>query len=174
VLKLKKFDWSTTYMFVDGTLATPEIIHQRNPAVDHFTHVLELNGDVVQAIMALSALREIYKIDPLLTEDEAILALEVITNTPPPVVISAEERMASAMEFSNLMTLETPLVVAPKTMLLDGKEVAIIKTVAEDAHATLLKQNYDRGLWSEPMLAKAVEKGVITIDQHDEITLKAK
>jgi hypothetical protein len=59
-------------------------------------------------------------------------------------------------------------------MLLDGKEVAVVKTVAEDAHATLLKQNYDRGLWSAPMIAKAVEKGVITIDQHDEITLKAK
>jgi hypothetical protein len=166
MLKLRKFDWSTTYMFVDGTLATPAIIHQRNPAVDHFTHVLELNGDVVQAIMALSALREIYKIDPLLTEDEAIAALEVITNTPAPTFISAEERMAAAMEFSNLMTLDTPVV--------DIGKALTVKTVAEDAHAVLLKQNYDKGLWSEPMLAKAVEKGVLTIDQHDEIAIKVK
>lgn len=34
----------------------------------------------------------------------------------------------------------------------------------------LVKRNYDRGLWSKPMVKMAVRKGVITKAQYEEIT----
>jgi uncharacterized XkdX family phage protein len=33
-----------------------------------------------------------------------------------------------------------------------------------------IKKNYDRGLWSKQMVAKAVEKGIINADQYQLIT----
>jgi len=161
MLKIEKFDGTKTYMFVDGSLATPEIMLQKNPAMSKFTHVLELNGDVVQAIMNLSALRGIYKIDKSLSEDDAILAIETITNTPPPEPpVAPEERLAAAQEFANLAML--PAVVAVKSG----------KTVEEDPYAKLLKSNFDKGLWNSAMLLEATKKGVLTTDQKDAITSK--
>ena len=34
----------------------------------------------------------------------------------------------------------------------------------------MIKRNYDRGLWNAKMVAMAVEKGVITPEQYQEIT----
>ena len=33
-----------------------------------------------------------------------------------------------------------------------------------------IKKNYERKLWNKQMVAKAVEKGVITAEQYEEIT----
>jgi hypothetical protein len=106
MLKLEKFDGTKTYMFPNGAVATPEVIRQKYPAVDYFTHVIEVNGDVCQAIMNLGAIRNNYKIDSALSEQDAILAIETILNTPPPAPEpSAEERIASAMEYQNMLSL---------------------------------------------------------------------
>ena len=35
---------------------------------------------------------------------------------------------------------------------------------------TTIKSNYDKGLWNKAMVAKAVEKSVITSAQYTEIT----
>ena len=35
---------------------------------------------------------------------------------------------------------------------------------------TIIKKNYDRGLWSKAMVKTAVKKGVITKAQYTEIT----
>ena len=105
MLKLEKFDGAKTYMFPDGTLATSEIIRQKFPAVDYFTHVVEVNGDVCQAVMNLNALRQIHKIADELSEDEAIAAIEAIINTPVEPEPTAEERIAAALEYQNLLNL---------------------------------------------------------------------
>lgn len=106
MLKLVKFDGTKTYMFPSGEIATPTIIREKFPAVDLFTHVLEINGDVCQAVMNLNALRQLHNIDDALSESEAIAAIEVIINTPPPVPDpTPEERMAAAMEFQNMLAL---------------------------------------------------------------------
>ena len=36
-----------------------------------------------------------------------------------------------------------------------------------------IKRNYDRGLWSKPMVKTAVRKRVITAEQYQEITGEA-
>ena len=106
MLRMVKFDGETTYMFPNGEVATPDRIRAQFPAVDTFTHVLEINGNVCQAVMELGALRGIHNIDESLTEDEAIAAIEEIINTPAPEPApSAEERIAASLEFQNLVSL---------------------------------------------------------------------
>ena len=73
--------------------------------VDYFPHVLEINGDVCQAVISLNALRQIHNIDESISDDEAIQLLEEIINTPPEQVVSAEERIAAALEFQNILML---------------------------------------------------------------------
>ena len=34
----------------------------------------------------------------------------------------------------------------------------------------LIKRNYERGMWTKPMVAKAVLKGIITAEQYEVIT----
>ena len=33
----------------------------------------------------------------------------------------------------------------------------------------IIKKNYERGLWTKQMVAIAVKKGVITVEQYEEI-----
>lgn len=103
----EKFSGNKTYMFPNGSLATPAAIRSQFPAVDAFTHILEVNGDVCQAVMNLNALRQMHNIDSSLNEAEAIAALEQIANTPilEDTIPSADERIAAALEFQNLMSL---------------------------------------------------------------------
>lgn len=108
MLKLEKFDGKKVYMFPSGEVATPERIINDFPAVEQFPHVLEVNGDVCQAVMSLNALRQSHNIDAKLTEDEAIQAIEDIINAPQPELDqtpSAEERIAASLEFQNLMMM---------------------------------------------------------------------
>ncbi|NLH00503.1 MAG: hypothetical protein GX488_01145 [Clostridiales bacterium] len=106
MLRLVKFDGKTTYMYPSGEIAPPERIRKDFPAVDYFAHVLEINGNVCQAVMELEALRNRYNIDPSLTEEEAIAAIQAIINTPPPEPQpTPEERIAAALEFQNLLAM---------------------------------------------------------------------
>lgn len=108
--KLVKFDpqYSQIYMYPNGEVATPERIINDFPAIEYFTHVLEVNGDVCQAVMNLNALRQMYNIDSSLSEEDAIQAIEEIINAPQPEPEpTAEERIAAALEFQSMMMLPT-------------------------------------------------------------------
>ena len=107
MIRLEKFDGTKTYMFPNGEVATPERIRADFPAVDMFAHILEINGDVCQGVMNLNAMRNIHTVDDGLNEGEAILAIEQEINYPTviPQEPSPEERMASAMEFQNILAL---------------------------------------------------------------------
>lgn len=107
MIKLEKFDGRKTYMFPNGAVATPEVIRNKYPAVDYFTHVFEVNGNILQAVMELSAFRNIHGINETLTEAEAIEELQVIINTTQEVdnTPTTEERIAAAMEFQNLLNM---------------------------------------------------------------------
>ena len=102
--RLIKFDSNKVMMYPNGALAR---IAEDFPAVNVFTHIIETdeNEQVCFAVQNLSAMRTHYNIDKTLTEDEAIQAIEDIMNTPPEDIPSAEERIASAMEYQNLMSL---------------------------------------------------------------------
>jgi hypothetical protein len=103
-IRLEKFTGAKTYMFPNGELATPEAIRKKWPAVDVFPHILEINGNVIQAVGELQAMLNLAKIDKNgQSEDEQIAALEAATiaaraprtdDMPP----SPEVRIANALE----------------------------------------------------------------------------
>lgn len=144
MIKLEKFDGTKTYMFPNSEVATPEVIRKKFPAVDNFIHVIEVNGDVCQAVMNLNALRAIHNIDTTLSEKDAIQEIEIKINTLPEEIVSPEERLAAAAEFQNIVSL-------PDTMeITDTKEDKIIRN------------NVKKGLWGKPHLDVIVKKGLLT------------
>lgn len=106
--KIEKYTGDKTYMFPNGSIATKEAVLKQFPAALSFVHFVETdeNGEIMWAFQNLSAMRTMYEIDSSLSEDEALAKIEEIINTPPSEPEpSAEERIAAAMEFQNLMSL---------------------------------------------------------------------
>lgn len=106
--KVEKYTGEKTYMFPNGHVATKEKVLEQFPAALTFVHYVETdeNGEVMWAFQNLSAMRTVYNIDTGLSEEEALAKIQEIINTepedPPP---SAEERIAAAMEYQNLMSM---------------------------------------------------------------------
>lgn len=98
---IKKYSGDKTYMYPSGAIAAPDIIESHFPAIKYFSHIIETDEseEVLFAIENLSASRTRYNIDPSLTEDEAIKAIEDIRNAPSPdPVMSPEEMLAAAIQ----------------------------------------------------------------------------
>lgn len=120
---LEKYTGEKTYMFPNGTLATPTAMIAQFPAALTFVHIVETdeNGEVAFAVQNLSAMRSLYGIDSNLSEAEAIAAIQEIINTPPAPSTepTAEERQAAALEaIANGATSETT---AAMEALLNGE-----------------------------------------------------
>lgn len=112
MIKIEKFTGKKTYMYPNGAIAAPETIKKDFPAVEVFTHIIETDeaGQVCFAVQNLSAVRSQMGIDPSLSEAEAIKAIEDMRNAPAPEPEanpepSAEERIAAALEYQNLISL---------------------------------------------------------------------
>lgn len=109
MIKLEKYTGEKTYMFPTGALATPEVVYKQYPAAKVFTFVVGTDkaGQVMQSMDNLSVLRDVYDIDEALPDDEAIVAVETIMNTPVEVSTepSAEERIAAALEYQVMASL---------------------------------------------------------------------
>lgn len=106
--KIEKYTGDKTYMFPNGAIATKEAVLKQFPAALTFVHYVETdeNGEVMWAFQNLSAMRTMYEIDSSLSEEGALAKIEEIINTPPAEPEpSAEERIAAAMEFQNLMSI---------------------------------------------------------------------
>ena len=113
--KLEKYTGEKTYMYPNAALATPERVLADFPAAIAFPHVIETddNGEVIFAIMNLSAMRAQYGIDASLSESEAIQAIQDIINTPEPEPEEtvdestvALQNIAAQLEFQNMMSLD--------------------------------------------------------------------
>ena len=108
MIKIEKFQSNKIYMYPNGALATSEIIKKDFPAVEMFTHIIETDeaGQVCFAVQNLAAVRSQMGIDSALTEDEAISKIEGLRNAPAPEPDpTAEERIAAALEYQNLMNM---------------------------------------------------------------------
>lgn len=105
--KVIKYDGTKTFMYPNGEVATPERVLADFPAVLTFPHIIETDEaeEVCFAVQNLSAMRSIYNIDSSLSEEEAILAIQEVINTEPEYEPSAEERIASALEYQNMASL---------------------------------------------------------------------
>jgi len=108
MIKIEKYDGSKTYMFPNGELATPERVKKDYPAVEAFTHIIETDeaGQVMFAIQNLAANKSQMGIDVSVSDEEAIKQIEDIRNAPAPEPeVSAEERIAAALEFQNVLNM---------------------------------------------------------------------
>ena len=95
-------------MFPNGKIATPETIAEKYPAVLSFTHIVETDdgGEVLYAIENFSAMKTMWGIDRSLSEAAAIEALEAAMNAKPEPAVTPEERIAAALEYNNLLSME--------------------------------------------------------------------
>lgn len=108
MIKVEKYNNSKTYMFPSGDIATPERVEKDYPAVKYFDHIIETDeaGQVMFAIQNLAAAKSQFEIDANLSDEEAIAKIEEIRNTPPPEPEpTAEDRIAAALEFNNLLNM---------------------------------------------------------------------
>lgn len=108
MIKIEKYEGNKTYMFPNGEIATPERVAKDYPATLTFAHIIETDeaGEVMFAIQNLAAIRSQMGIDSSLSESEAIQKIEEIRNTPAPESEpTAEDRIAAALEFNNLLNM---------------------------------------------------------------------
>lgn len=108
--KVEKYIGDKTYMFPNGALATKEAVLEQFPAALTFVHYVETDeaGEVMWAFQNLSAMRTMYQIDSSLSEAEALEKIQELINTVPEVdtTPSAEERIAAALEYQNLVSMD--------------------------------------------------------------------
>lgn len=105
-MKLEFYNNQKTYMYPSGAVASPDRVRKDYPAINLFPHVIEVSGNVIQAINEFEALKDLYEVvesDP----QKALLEIElrqkeIKERIPEP---SAEERIAAALEFNNLLGL---------------------------------------------------------------------
>lgn len=106
--KIVKYTGEKTYMYPNGSIATPEKVKEDFLAILKFPHIIETDASeqVLFAVDNLSAVRFQMGIDTSLSEDEAIAKIEEIRNTlPAEPDPSAEERIAAALEYQNIANL---------------------------------------------------------------------
>lgn len=81
-MKLELYSSEKTYQFATGTIATPEYMSERYPAVMMFPHIVQTNGSgqVISGIYNLSDMRDKHKIEPELSDEDAVTEIERILN----------------------------------------------------------------------------------------------
>lgn len=108
MIKIEKYNGAKTYMFPNGDIATPDKVKEKFPACLTFPHIVETDeaGQVMFALQNLAAVKSQMGIDASLSENESVAKIEEIRNAPPPEPeVSPEERIASALEFNNLLNM---------------------------------------------------------------------
>ena len=100
--KLLIYNRKTTYMYPSGKVATPEVVVNDYPASQSFKFIIETDEakEVIYGFYPFSSLKSQYNIDASLSDEEALLAIEEIINTPveESTESTAEERQAAALE----------------------------------------------------------------------------
>lgn len=112
---LEKYLGDKTYMYPNGSMAAPERVLQDFEAALAFPHIVETdeNREVLFGMYNLSAMRTQYGIDPALSEEKAIQAIQDAMNAPAPDLGPSNEEIqatslasiAASMEYQNLMSL---------------------------------------------------------------------
>ena len=104
---VEKYTGERVYMAPNGAIYDKAAVLRDFPAALTFAHVIttDENHEVMYSMQNLSAVCGQYGIDKSLGEAEKIAKIQEILNTPQPVNTepTAEERIAAAMEYQNMM-----------------------------------------------------------------------
>lgn len=103
------YDNTKTYYSPIGEKYTPEVVSQLFYQVNTgLPVVIETDSShmIFGGIAFLSQYRDLYDIDVNLSDEEALVEIERIANLPPePATPTAEERIAAALEFQNILSM---------------------------------------------------------------------
>lgn len=110
---LEIYDHKKTYLFPNMMQATPDEVAKNYSAVNIPGLTCVFETDISRTMFytvpePIDVIKDRYNIDPSLSDKDAILAIEAILNTPQPEIEtepSAEERIAAALEFQNLLNI---------------------------------------------------------------------
>ncbi len=108
---LEIYDNTKTYLFPNMMVATPEEVARNYTAVNELDLECIIETDESRTMFytapePIAVLKSRHGIDQSASTEEALLAIEEILNAPTPdAAPSAEERIAAAMEFQNLLTM---------------------------------------------------------------------
>jgi hypothetical protein len=105
---LEIYNPTKTYYSPVNEIFTPEHVMSHYAIVNAGTCVIETNstGKMFYAVELMEVARDRMNIANTLTDEEALVVMKEILNAPQPIPEpSPEERMASAMEFQNLLAL---------------------------------------------------------------------
>jgi hypothetical protein len=111
--KLEIYTGTKPYMTPSGTLYTQERLVQAFPAALTFTHLIHTDegGEVCFGVYNYRTFCVQHGLNPDDQPTTNIPLLEEIMNAPVPAPVpSAEERIAAALEFQNLLMLKTEAV----------------------------------------------------------------
>lgn len=109
--KLEIYNHEKTYLFPNMCVATPEEVAKNYSAVNipSLTTVIETDESGIMFYTApepISVLKSRHGVNQSLSDEEAIAAIEEILNAPQPdPEPTAEERIAAALEFQNLLSM---------------------------------------------------------------------
>lgn len=107
MFKYEIYNPNKNYMMGNGESGHQNVL-KYFPGVEDFVHVVETDegGEFMYALQSFSATKSQFGIPQEMSVEEALAEMERIRNLPPPEApISAEERIAAAMEFQNLMNM---------------------------------------------------------------------
>ena len=107
---LEIYDSTKTYIFPNMHIATPEEVAKNYSVVkSNLTCVIETDESKVMLYTSpepIAVIKSRYNIDQSLSDLDAIAAIEKILNLPvPDPDPTAEERIAAALEFQNLLNM---------------------------------------------------------------------
>jgi hypothetical protein len=104
---LEIYNPDKTYMTPDMKVATPDQIKANYSAVNNFKCVIytDESGEMLFGIEPFNAMKQRLGVASGLSDEETLKAMEDILNKPVPVNTepSAQERIASALEYQNLL-----------------------------------------------------------------------
>jgi hypothetical protein len=103
----RRLEPGDVFSLLNGEIRTFEQLIEESPGAMISTYIVgtDSSGTVMKEFLSLSNTRDAFNIDPSLSEDEAIAEITKIRNTPDEVIPSAEERLAAAQEFQNILTM---------------------------------------------------------------------
>lgn len=109
--KVIKYTGEKTYLFPNGSIASPEVVKSEYPGCEiaTFVAITDESEETIYSFQSLASMKQVHNIDQSLSEDEAIKAIEDKLNNPvidnSERILPAEERIAAVLEYQTMMSM---------------------------------------------------------------------
>ena len=144
-----------------GEVLTAEQVKAKYPAARKLKYIICDSPIQLGVFMEFTQTKAHYKkqgasITESMTDQEVLDAITLLEETPVIEVPTPEERTAAAMEFANVLQMPD----------------STTKIAATEASLKLIKNNVDKGLWTDQMIDIVSVKGMIDDTQKTDLKTK--